>query len=162
MQLNSAKLIVYSVKISFNFDNKRIPSNRSLPIHSHPTTSCQRKRLANGITENSICSIWNFELKDEQMNLRFEICDSWFVFKTKYQREQHLKASWRQITCQINNSEYEMSVCKSFKQTIESTFRKFENSFVCIDFICNEMRNIYVNNDFSKSSNHFLWNAAQR
>lgn len=55
-----------------------------------------------------------------------------------------------------------MSVRKSFKQTIESTFRKFENSFVCIDFICNEMRNIYVSNDFSKSSNHFLWDAAQR
>lgn len=49
-----------------------------------------------------------------------------------------------------------MSVRKSFKQTIESTFRKFENSFVCIDFICNEMRNIYVNNDFSKSSEPFF------
>ena len=73
---DSGKLIVHSVKISFDFDNKRIPSNLSLSIQSHPTKSCQRKRLVNWFTENSICPIWNFELKDEQVNLRFVMVDS--------------------------------------------------------------------------------------
>lgn len=157
MPLNSGKLIVHSVKISFDFDNKRIPTNLSLlALHSFASDNIMSTKTA--------CKLiyWKFNMPNMEFWAERWTSDGWFVFKTKCRRQQHLKPTWRQITCQINNSEYEMSVRKSFKQTIESTFRKFVNSFVCIDFICNEMRNIYVSNDFSKSSNHFLWDAAQR
>lgn len=64
--------------------------------------------FANWFTENSICPIWNFELKAEQVNLRFVMVDSCSKNKmsTKTASETHLKTNYMS-----NKQQWVWNVC---------------------------------------------------